>query len=205
MVSLAFNPSTWEAKAGGFLSFRTAKATLRNPVSEKKKNKKNQKTKTKKLSHIGNGSTHPKYLGILTQKYCHVWDLLKFHNETWSQKQDKNSQISKKKCVIMTPPNKLFQVAGCGEGIEYTLAQCLWCTIWQCKCIYPLTWGRVLGMHLQIGLHPSYVSNDARRTDITALNLIAFVCLFSKRRGAPSCKCGGQGASCRIVFSPSRG
>ena len=48
MVSLAFNPSTWEAKAGGFLSFRTAKATLRNPVSEKKKTKKTKKPKQKK-------------------------------------------------------------------------------------------------------------------------------------------------------------
>ena len=50
MVADAFGPSTWEAKAGGFLEFearlvyivssRTAKATQRNPVSEKKEKKK---------------------------------------------------------------------------------------------------------------------------------------------------------------------
>jgi hypothetical protein len=42
----AFNPSTWEAEAGGFLKFkaslvyrvssRTARATQRNPVSKKR-------------------------------------------------------------------------------------------------------------------------------------------------------------------------
>jgi hypothetical protein len=50
-VAHAFNPSTWEAEAGGFqvaslvyrVSFRTARATQRNPVSknQKKKKKKN--------------------------------------------------------------------------------------------------------------------------------------------------------------------
>jgi hypothetical protein len=55
VVAHAFNPSTREAEAGGFLSLRfeaslvykvsarTARATQRNPVSEKKKKtKKNQ-------------------------------------------------------------------------------------------------------------------------------------------------------------------
>jgi hypothetical protein len=52
-VAHAFNPSTWEAEAGGFLSSkasliykvspRTARATQRNPVSEKKKKKKKKK------------------------------------------------------------------------------------------------------------------------------------------------------------------
>jgi hypothetical protein len=47
VVAYAFNPSTWEAEAGGFLkveaslvyrvSSRTARATQRNPVSRKKK------------------------------------------------------------------------------------------------------------------------------------------------------------------------
>ena len=32
----AFNPSTWEAEAGGFLSSRTARAIQRNPVSKTK-------------------------------------------------------------------------------------------------------------------------------------------------------------------------
>jgi hypothetical protein len=32
-----FNLSTWEAEADGFLSSRTARATKRNPVLEKKK------------------------------------------------------------------------------------------------------------------------------------------------------------------------
>jgi hypothetical protein len=53
VVAHAFNPSTWEAEAGGFLrqisefedslvykvSSRTARATQRNPISEKKKKK----------------------------------------------------------------------------------------------------------------------------------------------------------------------
>ena len=50
MVVHAFNPSTWEAEAGGFLSseanlvytvsFRTARATQRNPVSKNKQTNK---------------------------------------------------------------------------------------------------------------------------------------------------------------------
>jgi hypothetical protein len=53
----AFNPSTWEAEAGGFLSSRPAwsiervpgqtRLQQRNPVSEKKKKKK-KKAKKKK-------------------------------------------------------------------------------------------------------------------------------------------------------------
>jgi hypothetical protein len=47
VVAHAFNPNTWEAEAGGFLSLRpvykvssrTARATQRNPVSKKKKKK----------------------------------------------------------------------------------------------------------------------------------------------------------------------
>jgi hypothetical protein len=49
VVAHAFNPSTWEAEAGGFLSLRpalvykvssrTARATQRNPVSKNKKKK----------------------------------------------------------------------------------------------------------------------------------------------------------------------
>jgi hypothetical protein len=50
VVAHAFNPSTWEAEAGGSLEFeaslvyrvssRTTRATQRNPVSKKKKKKK---------------------------------------------------------------------------------------------------------------------------------------------------------------------
>jgi hypothetical protein len=57
MVAHAFNPSTWEAEAGRFLSSRllvykvssrTARAIQRNPVSENKnKNKTKQKQKQK--------------------------------------------------------------------------------------------------------------------------------------------------------------
>jgi hypothetical protein len=36
VVVHAFNPSTWEAEAGEFLSSRSARATQRNPVSKKK-------------------------------------------------------------------------------------------------------------------------------------------------------------------------
>ena len=51
MVVHAFNPSTLEAEASGFLNLRpawstesrTARATQRNPVLEKKKNPKNPK------------------------------------------------------------------------------------------------------------------------------------------------------------------
>ena len=35
MVAHAFNPSTWEAEAGGYLSSRTARTTQRNPVLKK--------------------------------------------------------------------------------------------------------------------------------------------------------------------------
>jgi hypothetical protein len=38
VVVHAFNPSTWQADADGFLSSRTARAVQRNPVSKKKKN-----------------------------------------------------------------------------------------------------------------------------------------------------------------------
>jgi hypothetical protein len=40
VVACAFDPSTWEAEAGGSLSLRTARATQRNPVSKKRKRKK---------------------------------------------------------------------------------------------------------------------------------------------------------------------
>jgi hypothetical protein len=46
----AFNPSTWEAEAGGFLSSRPAWAIQRNPVL-KNRNKQTNKTKKKK-SHF---------------------------------------------------------------------------------------------------------------------------------------------------------
>jgi hypothetical protein len=67
MMAHAFNPSTWEAEAGGFLSSRpawstecsrTARATQRNPVSKKQTNKqtknktKQNKTKQNKKSKI---------------------------------------------------------------------------------------------------------------------------------------------------------
>jgi hypothetical protein len=42
LVAHTFNPSTWEAKAGGFLSLRTARAIQRNPVSKRPGKKKNQ-------------------------------------------------------------------------------------------------------------------------------------------------------------------
>jgi hypothetical protein len=58
VVVHAFNPSTWEAEAGRFLSSRpawstkvssrTAKATQRNPVSKNKKTKKQKKNQKKK-------------------------------------------------------------------------------------------------------------------------------------------------------------
>jgi hypothetical protein len=48
VVAHTFNPSTWEAEAGGFLNSRTARAIQRNPVSKNQKPKtKNQKPKTK--------------------------------------------------------------------------------------------------------------------------------------------------------------
>jgi hypothetical protein len=56
VVAHTFNPSTWEAEAGGFLSSiesslvyrvssRTARVIQRNPVSEKKQNQKTNKQK----------------------------------------------------------------------------------------------------------------------------------------------------------------
>jgi hypothetical protein len=54
VVAHTFNPSTWEAEAGGFLEFeaslvykvssRTARATQRNHVWKKTKTKTNKKT-----------------------------------------------------------------------------------------------------------------------------------------------------------------
>jgi hypothetical protein len=59
VVAHAFNHSTWEAEAGGFLSFqaslvyrvssRRARATQRNPVSKNKKTKQNKKKIVMKL------------------------------------------------------------------------------------------------------------------------------------------------------------
>jgi hypothetical protein len=40
VVVHTFNPSTWEAEAGGFLSSRPARTTQRNPVSNNQKKKK---------------------------------------------------------------------------------------------------------------------------------------------------------------------
>jgi hypothetical protein len=57
MVVHTFNPSTWEAEAGGFefeaslvyrVSSRTAKATQRNPVSKNQKKKKKKKERKKR-------------------------------------------------------------------------------------------------------------------------------------------------------------
>jgi hypothetical protein len=48
VVAHAFNPSTWEAEAGRFLSLRPARATQRNPVSKKKKKEKKKKEKKRK-------------------------------------------------------------------------------------------------------------------------------------------------------------
>jgi hypothetical protein len=62
MVAHAFNPSTWEAEAGRFLSSeaslvykvssRTARATQRNPVS-KNKNKTKQTKRPQVLHSMG--------------------------------------------------------------------------------------------------------------------------------------------------------
>jgi hypothetical protein len=49
VVVHAFNPRTWEAEAGRFLSSRPARATKRNPaLKKKKKNQKNKPQKNKK-------------------------------------------------------------------------------------------------------------------------------------------------------------
>jgi hypothetical protein len=52
MVVHAFNPSTWEAEAGGFLSLRTARAIQRNPVS------KNQNKQTKRTAVTRRQGSH---------------------------------------------------------------------------------------------------------------------------------------------------
>ena len=57
MVSFSFNPSTWDAEAGGFLSLRPAWSTkwvpgepelYRETLSQKKKKKKEKKKKIEK-------------------------------------------------------------------------------------------------------------------------------------------------------------
>jgi hypothetical protein len=45
VVAHAFNPSTWETEADGFLSSRPARATQRKPVSKNQKQKKKKKKK----------------------------------------------------------------------------------------------------------------------------------------------------------------
>jgi hypothetical protein len=69
----AFNPSTWEAEAGVEaslvyrLSFRTARATQRNPVSKKKKKKtkKNQTKQNKKKTDLES----PKFNSIKNDQF----------------------------------------------------------------------------------------------------------------------------------------
>ena len=61
----AFNPSTWKAEAGGIsefesslvyrVSFRTARATQRKPVSKNKKQNKTKQNKTKKVTGMEGG------------------------------------------------------------------------------------------------------------------------------------------------------
>jgi hypothetical protein len=53
-----FNPSTWEAEAGGFLSSGTTRATQKSPVS--KKGKKKEKKKKKKLGSYRNSGSSEK-------------------------------------------------------------------------------------------------------------------------------------------------
>jgi hypothetical protein len=48
----AFNPSTREAEAGGFLSSRTARAIQRNPVSKNQKKKKKDKVFSTDISQF---------------------------------------------------------------------------------------------------------------------------------------------------------
>jgi hypothetical protein len=45
VVAHAFNPSTWEAEAGGSLSSRPARATQRNPILKNKNTKQTNKKK----------------------------------------------------------------------------------------------------------------------------------------------------------------
>jgi hypothetical protein len=52
VVACAFNPSTLEAEAGGFLSSRPAWATQRNPVLKNKNKNKTQKTKQNKKKEL---------------------------------------------------------------------------------------------------------------------------------------------------------
>ena len=49
---MPFIPSIWEAEAGRFLSSRTARATQRNPVSEKPKPKNEKQKKQPKPKSI---------------------------------------------------------------------------------------------------------------------------------------------------------
>jgi len=48
VVAHAFNPSTWETEADGFLSSRPARATQRKPVSKNQKQKKKKKKKRRR-------------------------------------------------------------------------------------------------------------------------------------------------------------
>jgi hypothetical protein len=78
-VAHTFNPSTWEAEAGRFLSSRTARAIQTNPVSKNKQTKQtNKQTNKKKRRKEGNKEGRKerrkkgrKKLGLLVHAYNH--------------------------------------------------------------------------------------------------------------------------------------
>jgi hypothetical protein len=49
VVALAFNPSTWEAEAGGFLEFKDSQSYTEKNCLEKNKNKTKQKIEKSNL------------------------------------------------------------------------------------------------------------------------------------------------------------
>jgi hypothetical protein len=66
-VAHAFDPSTWEAETGEFLSSRTTRAIQRNPVSKKSNNNNNNNNNNLRLDiPVTYGKT--KYYSSLKEK-----------------------------------------------------------------------------------------------------------------------------------------
>jgi hypothetical protein len=103
MLAHAFNPSTWEAEAGVFLSSRpawstvssrTTRATQRNPVSEKKEKKKEKERKERKRER-------KIFLSACTQKGVSVYLLCVFQISLLPVgNSDPASRLNPDKCAL---------------------------------------------------------------------------------------------------------
>jgi hypothetical protein len=86
VVAHAFNPSTWEAEAGGFLSLRSVWSTewvpglYREILSGKNKQTKNKQKKKKKKERK---DSRLRVRQLAGQSQVHLWNLLAFIGQLW--------------------------------------------------------------------------------------------------------------------------